>query len=216
MDSLDRPRRVLAIGLAGLAGFVDATGFLSAGGYFTSFMSGNTTRLGVDLAASPALAIVPAGLIAGFVAGVTAGAILAERAPTRRKTAVLALVVGLLLAAAAMRETLLPGFLAASVIAMGALNNVFRRNGEVAVGITYMTGALVRLGQGLAARMLYGADEGRLGAGALWLGLAGGSVCGALAFARAPIIAPWLATAYAALMLAVANAIERGAVEPSR
>ena len=57
MDRLDRPRRMLAIGLAGLAGFVDATGFLSAGGYFTSFMSGNTTRFGVDLATDPQMAL---------------------------------------------------------------------------------------------------------------------------------------------------------------
>ncbi|MBU2342478.1 MAG: DUF1275 family protein, partial [Alphaproteobacteria bacterium] len=49
-------RQRLAIGLAGLAGLVDATGFVVAGGYFTSFMSGNTTRLGVDLAGAPAMA----------------------------------------------------------------------------------------------------------------------------------------------------------------
>lgn len=209
MDRLDRSRRALAIGLAGLAGFVDATGFLSAGGYFTSFMSGNTTRLGVDLASNPALASIPAGMIAGFVIGVAAGVIAAELAPARRKTAVLALVSGLLVIAAAARALWLPGFLAASVLAMGALNNVFRRNGEVAIGITYMTGALVRMGQGLAARILGRGDEGRIGAGLLWLGLAVGSVCGAAAFAIAPGVSPWLAAAYAALMLGAANSIER-------
>ena len=60
----------------------------------------------------------------------------------------MALVAGLLLLAALAHGKSLTIFLASSVLAMGALNNVFRRNGEVAIGITYMTGALVRFGQG--------------------------------------------------------------------
>ncbi|MDM8353607.1 DUF1275 family protein, partial [Brevundimonas diminuta] len=36
--------------LAGLAGYVDSLGFLHLGGVFVSFMSGNTTRLAVNLA----------------------------------------------------------------------------------------------------------------------------------------------------------------------
>ena len=38
--------RTLQLGLSGLAGLLDATGFLIANGYFVSFMSGNTTQLG--------------------------------------------------------------------------------------------------------------------------------------------------------------------------
>lgn len=215
MDRLDRPRRVLALGLAGLAGYVDATGFLSAGGYFTSFMSGNTTRFGVDLATDPHMALVPAGLIAGFVAGVTAGALAAERWPGRRKSAVMALVAGMLLAAALAQGVSLTIFLGSSVLAMGALNNVFLRNGEVAVGVTYMTGALVRFGQGLAARLLGRNSEGRLAAGGLWLGLAVGAVAGALAFVHLPHAAIWIAVVYAAIMLIAANAIERRTPQPS-
>ena len=36
----------LAAGLSGVAGYVDAIGFLKLGGFFVSFMSGNSTRLG--------------------------------------------------------------------------------------------------------------------------------------------------------------------------
>ena len=50
MHRYDPARRKLALGLAFLAGAVDATGFIRTGGYFASFMSGNTTRLGLHIA----------------------------------------------------------------------------------------------------------------------------------------------------------------------
>jgi uncharacterized membrane protein YoaK (UPF0700 family) len=216
MRPLDRPRRRLAVAIATLAGFVDATGFLAAGGYFVSFMSGNTTRLAVDLTRDPARALVPAGLIAGFVAGVVLGAIAAERAGARRKTAVLALAT-LLLAAAAVLDHLWPaGFLAGSVLAMGALNNVFRRDGEIAVGVTYMPGALGRLGQGIVALLLGRPAEGRMSAGLLWLGLTAGGIAGAATFTLLRGVAPWIALAGAAVLLAAAWRIETAADHPSR
>ena len=76
MIQYDRHRRRFAVALAALAGCVDAIGFLSADGYFVSFMSGNTTRLGVALGTAPAHALAPALLIAGFVGGVTGGSLL--------------------------------------------------------------------------------------------------------------------------------------------
>ena len=40
----------LAASLSAIAGYVDAIGFLKLGGFFVSFMSGNSTRLGVGAA----------------------------------------------------------------------------------------------------------------------------------------------------------------------
>lgn len=211
MRQLDRPRRRLAIAIAALAGFVDATGFLAAGGYFTSFMSGNTTRLGVDLVTAPAAAIVPAGILAAFVAGVTIGAIVAERGGSRRKTAVMLTTVVLLIVAAALDTRWQAGFIGAAVLAMGALNNVFRREGEVAVGVTYMTGALVRLGQGVAAIVTRQPTAGRLSAGLLWLGLASGAIFGAFAFSTWRTATPWIAVGFALLLTVAAWRIERSA-----
>ncbi|PLK27189.1 DUF1275 domain-containing protein [Novosphingobium sp. TH158] len=205
MNRLDRQRQAMAIGLAALAGYVDAFGFLSADGFFVSFMSGNSTRLAVNLAEAPARAILPALLILGFVAGVAAGAVVAEKAASRRKPAVLFFVAMLLALAALARMARWHGaMLSALVLAMGALNNTFRRDGEVAVGLTYMTGALVRLGQAVAGLFL---GSGAQGWGAylmLWAGLVVGALCGALAFLHFPAGASWLAALWTAGMAMIA------------
>jgi uncharacterized membrane protein YoaK (UPF0700 family) len=102
MHRYDPARQRLAFGLAGLAGLVDATGFVVAGGYFTSFMSGNTTRMGVELVERPALALAPLGLIGCFLAGVISGAIIGRRFKGRHKRVLLGLVAALLGAAVVM------------------------------------------------------------------------------------------------------------------
>ena len=75
---LDSRRNIaLACALSALAGYVDGIGFLHLGGLFVSFMSGNSTRMGVSLAeahwwhAAEAL-----GLIVLFVAGAAAGSLI--------------------------------------------------------------------------------------------------------------------------------------------
>jgi len=216
MHRYDRSRRALAFAIAGLAGFVDATGFLAADGYFVSFMSGNTTRLGVDLATAPWRALTPAGLIAGFVLGVTLGALLADWAGERRKSMVTALAALLLGCAAVCRQLgSAEGFLAFTVFAMGVLNNSFRQNGEVAVGVTYMTGALVRFGQGLAARLRGTPREGWLANGGLWLSLALGALCGAASFAGWAAVSGWIAFGLACAVVLGALRIERRAAQSS-
>ncbi len=203
MNRFDRPRQALAIGLAALAGYVDAFGFLSADGYFVSFMSGNTTRLGVNLSRDPALAVIPALLILGFVLGVMLGALVSAKAGARRKPVTLAIVAALLTTSSAAR---LAGsnevMLGAMVLAMGALNNTFQRDGEVAVGLTYMTGALVRLGQGLAAALLGQTGKGWGAYLLLWSGLAAGAVGGAWAHGHYAAAAPWIAAGWATTMTA--------------
>ncbi|OZA94621.1 DUF1275 family protein [Altererythrobacter sp. H2] len=201
MHRFDRPRRALAIAAAGLAGMVDAAGFLAADRYFVSFMSGNTTRFGVDLVEAPQRAWVPAALIAGFVLGVCGGALVAHAAGARRKPAVLGSVAVLLaLAALAQAGGSVGAMMALLVLAMGALNNTFQRDGEVAVGLTYMTGALVKLGQGLAARLTGKAATGWSDWGLLWFGLAAGAALGAAGWLYLPALVLWGAALYAAFL----------------
>ena len=208
MQTLDLPRRRLALALAALAGFVDAAGYLSADQYFVSFMSGNTTRLGVELARRPVATLIPAMLALCFVLGVIGGAVLAAQAQGSHKPRLLAAVAMLLAVAAALGGEAWPlAALAVLAAAMGALNNSFQREGQVSVGLTYMTGALVRMGQGLAARAL-----GRDGAGwhqwlALWLALACGATLGAVAQLHLAQAAFWLASIFAGLLALVARTL---------
>ena len=206
MNRLDRPRQALAIGLAGLAGFVDATGFMANSGYFVSFMSGNTTRLAVNLAREPQLAVMPALILLGFLSGVVGGALAAARAGVWRKPAVLWLVAGLLLASALLHQfDYAVPVLVMMVLAMGVLNNTFQRDGEVVVGLTYMTGALVRLGQGMAAAIIGRGNGSWFGYLLLWSGLAAGAVLGAFAYLRFGGDAQWFAAGWSALLALVAH-----------
>lgn len=209
MHRYDLPRRSLAYGIAGLAGFVDAAGFLAAGGYFVSFMSGNTTRLGVEAAARSPAALVPILLIVCFVSGVAAGAVVAERSGAPKRSVLM--LSTLLIAAGAVSHALglIALFVGASALAMGAINNAFRREGEVAVGVTYMTGALVRFGQGLAARFMGRPAPGALAHLLLWASLAAGAVLGAWVTIALPTLAPWIPLAWAAGLCLAASRIER-------
>ena len=209
MRRYDRTRQLLALGLAFLAGEVDAVGFSVAGGYFTSFMSGNTTRLGVELLGSATLPSIPLLLIGCFVTGVTAGTLVAIHFPGRHKRLLLggvALWLGAATLALFREHEFL--FLGAAALAMGMANNVFSRDGAVTVGVTYMTGALVRTGQGIALRLLGRPADGTRGYPALWLSLATGAVCGAALFTIDPVAAAGCAAALAVLLLVLASWIE--------
>lgn len=59
---------------------MDAIGFLLTGGFFVSFMSGNSTRLAVGMAEGASYAGLALALIAAFVAGVSTGALVGRRA----------------------------------------------------------------------------------------------------------------------------------------
>lgn len=200
MMRYDRPAIGLAFGLTGLAGFVDALGFLSLSGFFVSFMTGNTTRLGIELAGRHAGGIVLAATILGlFVLGVVCGSLIGHFGRQQRKAAVLAFVTAVLIFAASLDtiglSTAAAGMLA---LAMGAENSVFQRDGEVTIGLTYMTGTLVKMGQRLAGALLGGPKLAFLRHLVLWLGLLSGAVVGAAAHSRIGLDAIWLAAGAAA------------------
>jgi len=193
---------MLAAGLAVLAGYVDATGFIVLGGYFIAFMSGNSTRMAVGLVRGAPSSILSGMLIASFVLGVVCGSFAGHFAWRNREMWVL-IIVALLLACAAITGS--GGHIEIAVIAMalamGAENTVFERDGEVRIGVTYMTGTLVKLGQRITGAILGGDRFAWVGYLLLWMGLVAGAAMGAFAFPLLGWAALWIG-ASAALVFA--------------
>jgi len=203
MTRLDRQRQRVAIALSFLAGYVDAIAFIASGGYFVSFMSGNSTRLGVSVAGGEIVGIVSL-LIAAFVGGVAVATLVSGRdsRPGRRRRVML-LVCGLLAAAAVSIGLVpVPVTLALAAAAMGAENGVFADGGD-AIGLTYMTGALVKVGQRIAQAIAGGPRFGWLPYALLWTGLIAGGIAGSLAYAGIGLHALWPAAAYALLIVPI-------------
>src|SRR6267142_653786 len=167
---LDSRRNIaLACALSALAGYVDGIGFLHLGGLFVSFMSGNSTRMGVSLAEGHWLGAIEAlGLVALFVIGAAAGSLI--------------------------------------VLAMGMENAVFQIDGGAGLGLTYVTGALVKVGQLAAEALTGGARWGWAPNLLLWAALVAGSLCGALAYYRINLAAIWFAAAAALALRAIVAA----------
>lgn len=216
MHRTESPLIAVAVCLAALAGFVDALAFTSLGGFFASFMSGNSTRLGVGLGQGiGGDALVAGGLILSFVSGVIVASVIVRAAGARHKAAVMAVVTALL-ALAAIVATVTPGPLVLVLLAaaMGTENGVFNRDGEVTIGLTYMTGSLVRIGQKLAGALMGDQDRwGWIPYLALWLGFLAGVVSGAASQLRWGWDALWLAAVIAAV-LTLAIARLTGATRP--
>jgi Predicted membrane protein len=209
VQGLDRSRKTLAAALAALAGYVDAVGYLSADRYFVSFMSGNTTRLATDLIADRARAWIPALLITGFLTGVAAGSFIAHKAGKLRKPAVMMLVTVLLttgsgLAALGYRAAMM----ACLVLAMGALNNALQRD-ETPVALTYLTGALVRIGQSIGAGLAGKAQAPAWPFAVMWAALSCGAAAGAIAFFIFGPPSLWIAAMSCTLMTLASWRISR-------
>jgi uncharacterized membrane protein YoaK (UPF0700 family) len=188
---------ILSACLSGLAGFVDAIGYIQLGGFFVSFMSGNSTMLGVSSAIHMSDAFLAAGLILMFIAGVIIGTLFGNW--TKSSAASLGLVTAFLAAAAVLHNL---GFgrvaVVSMVLAMGAENTIFQRNGEVSIGLTYMTGTLVKLGQWVAAAISGGPKDAWIPYAILWAGLVTGAFLGAVTYAHVGMNGLWIAAFAAA------------------
>jgi uncharacterized membrane protein YoaK (UPF0700 family) len=206
-----RRNLALACVLSALAGYVDAVGFLHLGGLFVSFMSGNSTRLGVNLAeghwSNAAEAI---GLIALFVTGAGAGSLIVFTRSVHCQCWVL-LAEASLLVAAALFHTLGAPFLAvtAIVLAMGLENAVFQVEGGAGLGLTYMTGALVKVGQLAAAALTGGKRWAWLPNLLLWAAMVAGAICGACAYRWINLAAIWFAATVALALSGIVFATTR-------
>ncbi|PWL16784.1 DUF1275 domain-containing protein [Falsochrobactrum shanghaiense] len=156
------PNSKLALGLVltASAGFVDAIAFLQLGGFFASFMSGNTTQLGIGLAGQPGIlgrVIIwfPAALIILFFAGAFIGTLTVRAYGKRGSLIVMGSVVAMLIILTVLRRegalVIQPILLLAA--AMGAQNAAVQPIGAARLGVTYVTGTLFNAAADLACSL---------------------------------------------------------------
>jgi len=150
--------------LAGVAGMIGAAAFLDSQGYFVTFMTGNTERAvlqGFSITSARGVvgptALNVGVLIIAFVTGVAIAMYLRRRFWTNHPHGATVLATAGLFAAA-LTDVALNGFRENSVtyypiviiaFSVGALNAAFVKNGEVSIPLSYVTGTLVKMGQGI-------------------------------------------------------------------
>jgi uncharacterized membrane protein YoaK (UPF0700 family) len=195
--------------LTGSAGFVDAVGFIELGGYYASFMSGNTTQLGADLLGGlSAAALVPLALVLLFFAGSTVGALLSMVSGSYGSALVAVLVFSCTIGALALHFCGLaaPPAMAPLAFGAGAQNAILSPAGSVRLGATFVTGTLFAAGQDLAKAMRNLAPRWRWTQHLLvWLSLLLGAALGAALYQWLEVwalLAP--AAVYAAFSLGLA------------
>lgn len=187
-----------------LAGYIDSMGFLALGGFFISFMSGNSTRLSVGFAEAPLTltTFLPVGIIFLFLVGVVLGKLIRHHCPRRPAASILScmlicLILGAFFYQTGMEILTIPFM----TLSMGMANNIFMRQGEVAIGVTYMTGTLVKLGQNFANHLLGTSKWQWIPYLLLWLGLIFGAVLGALSFHYFGLMSLWFAAVFCGLLI---------------
>lgn len=196
----------LACALSALAGYVDGIGFIHLGGLFISFMSGNSTRLGVMIAEfNWPKALEALKLIALFVVGAGLGSLVGHGRGRHRQWLLL-LVEALLLAMGGLAYLLgQPGLtIIAIVVAMGLENAMFQADGgTTGIALTYMTGTLVRIGQLLAVALQGGPRWAWIPNLLLWSAMVTGAGIGTSAYLHFNLAAVWFAAGAALLIGAI-------------
>lgn len=195
-----------------MAGYIDAIGFIQLSGLYTSFMSGNTTQLGVSLAHGRfGQAVMPALLILVFLIGSTIGSGLSISTPLRWRVPVVMAYEALLIFGALALGLQLPELGLSSVFmafAMGAQNAVLGSVKGFRAGTTFVTGALFSLGQKIAESLTgTGTPFGWVGDATVWIALMSGALAGTAAYTMLGISALIIPAVLAAVLAAIATII---------
>ncbi len=212
----------LAWSLAGIAGALNAAGFLAAGLY-TSNMTGNVSALANRLALGDwRVAATELTLVLTFVAGAMMSALLIDAGRRRHVTRIYAfsiLAEAILLTGLACADLLLPDAARGAVLSygfsflMGLQNAVVTRISNARVRTTHVTGMLTDIGIELGNLLDhathpsdrdsptdYNAEKLRLH-GVTVLSFLGGGLVGVIAYQKA---GPWFLFGVALLLLIIA------------
>lgn len=192
---------LLGVWLLSLGGFVDAVAFVVLQGNFVAFMSGNTTILASSTATGQwFLAGLSALLICLFFAGCLTGAAIVRWVGSAAHRVLMASVTLMSLAGAIVANTTSTwsGTLLLAVVG-GLTNSALATNSDVHVGLTYVTGTLVKAAHQLVAGIRTTHPWSWLATIGYWFAFAVGATLGGLAFHRLGPAALWVAVGWAAV-----------------
>nr|WP_218719430.1 MULTISPECIES: YoaK family protein [Nocardia] len=170
-----------------LAGFIGAAAYTHSAGYFVTFMTGNTERAVLGWFDNDQLLAVGAiTLLFSFGLGVFVASLLRRRwwrdsrhgaAVVTTAALVVAAVVDFALDRTGGQEV---GFIPIAFVAfaVGALNTAFVKNGETSVPLSYATGTVVKLSQGIESHVSGGSARDWLGYGGQYAAFAVGAFLG--------------------------------------
>jgi uncharacterized membrane protein YoaK (UPF0700 family) len=182
-DSEARLSWVLAV----LAGVLGATAFTHSAGYFVTFMTGNAQRAVLGCFRGEVLMSITAALLMlCFVAGVVVASACRRRFWSAHPHGPTVLTT-LSLVAATVVDVIDEGWgqnmldfapITLVVFGIGALNTSFVKDGEVSVPLSYVTGTLVKMGQGIERHIAGGTASDWLGYLLLFASFVLGAVIG--------------------------------------
>lgn len=173
--------------LAALAGLIGAAAFTHSAGYFVTFMTGNSERAVLGFFRDEqSLSIAAAVVLASFVAGVVVASLCRRHfwldhphGPTVLTALSLLVAAGVDIAIdgwSTSQVSFVPVLFVA--FGIGALNTSFVTGGEVSIPLSYVTGTLVKMGQGIERHISGGTATEWLGYFLLWSAFVTGAAIG--------------------------------------
>ena len=173
--------------LAALAGLLGATAYTHSAGYFVTFMTGNAQRAVLGFfRGDVVLSISAALLVVCFVAGVVIASVCRRHFWVAHPHGPTVLTTFSLVAATVVdifdegweEANLDFGPILLVAFGIGALNTSFVKDGEVSVPLSYVTGTLVKMGQGIERHIAGGKAADWLGYFLLFASFALGAALG--------------------------------------
>ena len=173
--------------LAALAGVLGATAYTHSAGYFVTFMTGNAQRAVLGFfRGDVVLSISAALLVVCFVAGVVIASVCRRHFWVAHPHGPTVLTTLSLMAATVVdifdegweQANLDFGPILLVAFGIGALNTSFVKDGEVSVPLSYVTGTLVKMGQGIERHIAGGKAADWLGYFLLFASFALGAALG--------------------------------------
>lgn len=173
--------------LAALAGMLGATAYTHSAGYFVTFMTGNAQRAVLGFFRGDVVLSISAGLLVlCFVAGVVIASVCRRHFWVAHPHGPTVLTTFSLVAATVVdvfdegweEANLDFGPILLVAFGIGALNTSFVKDGEVSVPLSYVTGTLVKMGQGIERHIAGGKAADWLGYFLLFASFALGAALG--------------------------------------